>query len=190
VPAIIKDLDDTEAMEIALIENLQREDLNAIEEAEGYQTLIDIYGLTQENVAVRVGKSRPAVTNALRLLNLPETVRDMVKNGELSQGHARTLLSLDNPVEMKTIAEDIVKKGLTVRNVEKIVKDKESAPKEKTEKERPKPVGVLVSEVERGLTEYLGRRVTVTEGKNKGIIEIEYYGDEDLKGLIRLIAKD
>ena len=122
VPVIIKELTDTEAMEIAIIENLQREDLNPIEEAEGLQTLIDKCGFTQEEVATSVGKSRPAITNALRLLKLPEDVREMTKKGEISAGHARALLSFDSQALMQEVAAKIVSDKLTVRDVEKLAK--------------------------------------------------------------------
>lgn len=188
VPVIIREMDDTEVMEIALIENLQREDLNPIEEAEGYQILMDHYGLTQDEVSQRVGKSRPAIANALRLLNLPSQVCDMVKNGALSSGHARALLSLgsENELQMKTIAGEIIKKGLSVREVEKIVKQDGDRAKSKSLSQ--KTASVVSGEVERSLTELLGRRVSVIAGKNKGVIEIEYYGEDDLKELARRLA--
>ena len=127
VPVIIKELTDTEAMEIAIIENLQREDLNPIEEAEGLQTLIDKCGFTQEEVATSVGKSRPAITNALRLLKLPEDVREMTKKGEISAGHARALLSFDSQALMQEVAAKIVSDKLTVRDVEKLAKRPKTA---------------------------------------------------------------
>lgn len=131
VPVVIKELDDLQVMEIGLIENLQREDLNPIEEAEGYRTLMETFHLTQDEVAQKVGKSRSAVANAMRLLNLPDRVSDMVRNGDLSQGHARTLLSLENPDQMLIVAEDIIKKGLSVRNVEKMMKRGEKPQEQK-----------------------------------------------------------
>lgn len=122
VPVVIRELTDSQAMELALIENLQREDLNAIEEAAGYRELMDRFGLTQEQVAQRVGKSRPVITNAMRLLNLPEDVREMVVDGRLSAGHARALLSLEDEEMIRVLAREIIKKGLSVRQVEAIVK--------------------------------------------------------------------
>lgn len=183
-PVVIRELDDRQAMELTLIENLQREDLDPIEEAEGYDALIDNFGLTQDEVAQRVGRSRPAVANALRLLNLPQSVRDMVQSGALSSGHARALLSIEDPERMKSIAELIVAKGLSVRMVEKMLSKK---PQEK-QPSPPRERGVLAFEVESGLTERLGRKVKVVEGKNRGIIELEYYGDDDLKQLAQILA--
>jgi ParB family chromosome partitioning protein len=191
VPVVIKELNDSQAMEIALIENLQREDLNPIEEAEGYSMLMETFGLTQDEVAQRVGRSRPAVANALRLLNLPDDVRSMVKNGELSQGHARTLLSVPDEGQMKNIAQEIVDKGLSVRALEKLLKhNEETKKKEEKPLKLPRSPGVLAHEVGKALTERLGRKVTVKDNRDKGLIEIEFYGDDDLKHLANMLAKD
>lgn len=186
VPVIIKELSDTEAMEIAIIENLQREDLNPIEEAEGLQALIDKCGFTQEEVATSVGKSRPAITNALRLLRLPEEVRQMTKDGDISAGHARALLAFDNEPMMLECAKQIVDKKLTVRDVEKMAK-------------RPKPSKIKASggkardsfydEVELALSDALGTKVKVYNGRNKGTLEIEFYTLDDLKNIANAIAK-
>ena len=186
VPVIVRKLDDREVMEVALVENLQREDLNPIEEAEGYQQLMEVHGLTQEEAAERVGRSRPAVANALRLLNLPAGVREMVRDGRLSQGHARTILSLEDSEDMTRLADEIVKKNLSVRNVEKLVKNLRKAAV--APQQAAKLPGLLAGEVERGLSEVLGRKVRVVEGKNKGILEIEFYGDEDLRQLSTQLA--
>lgn len=182
VPVIIKELNDQQVMAVALIENLQREDLNPVEEAEGYKQLMDSYNLTQDEVAQKVGKSRPAVTNAMRLLNLPKSVLKMVKNGELSQGHARTLLTLEDEEVIKELADEIINKGLSVRAVEKLVRNAQSD-KPPSRRGLAVKVNVVESEVESCLTEILGRKVSVKPGKNKGIIEIEYYGEDDLKAL-------
>lgn len=179
VPVIIRELNDTEVMEIALIENLQREDLNPIEEAEGYKILMQSYGMTQEEVSQRVGKSRPTVTNALRLLNLPSKVCNMVKSGSLSQGHARTLLSLEDEERIIKIADEIVSKGLSVREVEKIVKKKEAENKE----DKVSTISMTIVEIEKGLSELLGRKVKISQGRNKGTMQIEFYDEEDLKRL-------
>ena len=186
VPVIIKELSDTEAMEIAIIENLQREDLNPIEEAEGLQALIDKCGFTQEEVATSVGKSRPAITNALRLLRLPQEVRQMTKDGDISAGHARALLAFDNEPMMLECAKQIVDKKLTVRDVEKMAK-------------RPKTSKIKVSsgrardsfydEVELALSDALGTKVKVYNGRNKGTLEIEFYTLDDLKNIANAIAK-
>lgn len=186
VPVIIKELSDTEAMEIAIIENLQREDLNPIEEAEGLQALIDKCGYTQEQVATSVGKSRPAITNALRLLKLPEEIREMAKDGTISAGHARALLAFDNQPMMIECANQIVSKKLTVRDVEKMAKrPATSSTKTKTAQRRDS----FYDEVELSLTEALGTKVRVYNGRNKGTLEIEFYTLDDLKNIANAIAK-
>lgn len=185
VPVIIKELTDTEAMEIAIIENLQREDLNPIEEAEGLQTLIDKCGFTQEEVATSVGKSRPAITNALRLLKLPEDVREMTKKGEISAGHARALLSFDSQAIMQEVAAKIVSDKLTVRDVEKLAK----RPKTAETKKAPRRRDSIYDEVELSLTEALGRKVKVYNGRSKGTLEIEFYSADDLKNIANIIGK-
>lgn len=186
VPVIIKELSDTEAMEIAIIENLQREDLNPIEEAEGLQALIDKCGYTQEQVATSVGKSRPAITNALRLLKLPEEVREMAKEGTISAGHARALLSFDNQPMMIECANQIVSKKLTVRDVEKMAKRPAT---KSTEQKTAKRRDSFYDEVELSLTEALGTKVRVYNGRNKGTLEIEFYTLDDLKNIANAIAK-
>lgn len=186
VPVIIKELSDTEAMEIAIIENLQREDLNPIEEAEGLQALIDKCGFTQEEVATSVGKSRPAITNALRLLRLPEEVRQMTKDGDISAGHARALLAFDNEPMMLECAKQIVDKKLTVRDVEKMAKrPKTSKIKALSGRARDS----FYDEVELALSDALGTKVKVYNGRNKGTLEIEFYTLDDLKNIANAIAK-
>ena len=180
VPVVVKELTDTETMEIAIIENLQREDLNPIEEAEGLQALIDKCGFTQEEVATSVGKSRPAIANSLRLLRLPEEVRDMTKNGDISAGHARALLSFDNEAMIYEVAQNIVSNKLTVRDVERLAKINETA---KTPVRRAKRRDSFYDEVELSLSEVLGRKVKVYNGRGKGTLEIEFYSAEDLKDL-------
>ena len=173
-------------MEIAIIENLQREDLNPIEEAEGLQALIDKCGYTQEQVATSVGKSRPAITNALRLLKLPEEVREMAKDGTISAGHARALLAFDNQPMMIECANQIVSKKLTVRDVEKMAKrPATTSTKTKTAQRRDS----FYDEVELSLTEALGTKVRVYNGRNKGTLEIEFYTLDDLKNIANAIAK-
>ena len=186
VPVVIRELDDSETAEIALIENLQREDLNPIEEAEGYDGLMNTFKLTQDEISRRVGRSRPAVANALRLLSLPAPVLDLVKKGELSAGHARTLLSLDDPDHMALLASRIVSEGLSVRSVEKLLKKQDRPARPAAVKAR----SVLASEVERSLSEQLGRKVTVQEGPSKGVLQVEFYGDDDLKQLVRLLCRE
>ena len=186
VPVIIRELSDSEAMEIAIIENLQREDLNPIEEAEGLQALIDKCDYTQEQVAVSVGKSRPAIANALRLLKLPEEVRQMTKEGEISAGHARALLAFDNQAIMYEVAKQIVSDKLTVRDVERLAKrPTKSAEKKQNAKHRDS----FYDEVELSLTDVVGRRVKVYNGRSKGTLEIEFYSLDDLKDIANAIAK-
>ncbi len=186
VPVIIKELTDTEAMEIAIIENLQREDLNPIEEAEGLQTLIDRCGFTQEEVATSVGKSRPAIANALRLLKLPEEVRDMAKNGDISAGHARALLAFENPAMMLEAANNVVSNKLTVRDVEKMAKRiNKPVNSTKTSKRRDS----FFDEVELSLSEALGRKVRVYNSRNKGTLEIEFYSVDDLKDIANKLGE-
>lgn len=181
VPVVIRDLSDHEAMEIALIENLQRKDLNVIEEALGYQQLMEKYDMTQEKVAERVGKSRPAVANALRLLNLPEQVIDMVKAGEVTAGHARALLKLDDEVEIIDIAKKIQKGRYSVRDVEKITAKKKEEPKEVKEKAEPVWQNSFYKEMELALATELGRKVKVTVSeKGNGSIELAFLSKEDL----------
>ncbi len=182
VPVTIREMTDEEESIFALIENLQREDLNAIEEAEGLKRLIETFGLTQEQAASRVGKSRTAVTNALRLLNLPEDIAQLVKEGKISMGHARALLSVENKAELSRIADLIVKNGISVRETERLAKraDKEKKATEKHQKKRDR----FYDEVELALGQSLGRKVKVYVGKGgRGTLEIEFFGTEDLKKL-------
>lgn len=188
VPVVIRELSDSETMELALIENLQRENLTPIEEAKGFGVLVDEYGMSQEDVSQVVGRSRSAVANSLRLLNLPKEVSDMVERGEISAGHGRTLLALGSEEEMINAAKQIYEKELSVRQTEKLVKainaEKYKAHKEdKQERISLKPS--YFSEVELALTEYLGKKVTVTGSKNNegGVLQIEFYSQDELKEL-------
>jgi len=186
VPVVIKELNDTQTMEIAIIENLQREDLNPIEEAEGLQALIDRCGFTQEEVATSVGKSRPAIANSLRLLKLPQEVRDMTRNGEISAGHARALLALDNEAMIYEAAQNIIKNNLTVRDVERLAKIKESST---VSVKRSRRRDSFYDEVELSLSEVLGRKVKVYNGRGKGTLEIEFYSAEDLKNIANKLGE-
>lgn len=181
VPVIIRELGDTETMEIALIENLQREDLTPIEEALGYQVLIDEHGFSQEDVAQSVGKSRPAIANSLRLLKLPQSILDLVSDGKISAGHARALLTLEDEKLMQELAEEIIKKDLSVRQIEKICKQKPKPEKEEVPEKKPS----FYSMVELALNESLGRKIKVSKNKGKqgGILQIEFYSDEELTEL-------
>ncbi|MBR5571922.1 MAG: ParB/RepB/Spo0J family partition protein [Oscillospiraceae bacterium] len=181
VPAVVIEADDRKAMELAMIENLQREDLNPMEEAEGYQVLMEQYGMTQEEAAQRVGKSRPAVANALRLLKLCPEVRKLVEDGSLSGGHGRTLVTLSEK-QQKEAAAAIVKSDLSVRQTEQLVKKLTTEKKEKTGKDAG---GVdYAAEAARELTSRLGRPCKIVTGRKKGRIELEYYGVDDLNALL------
>lgn len=189
VPVTIREMSDEEESIFALIENLQREDLNAIEEAEGLKRLIDSFGLTQEEAAARVGKSRTAVTNSLRLLNLPEEITALVKDGKVSMGHARALLSVGDAAELSRIAELIVKNGISVRETERLCKRAGKA--EKAPAKRLKTRDRFYDEVELALSEAMGRKVKVyTEKGGKGTLEIEFFGTEDLKKLAQEFSED
>lgn len=181
VPVVVLEADDRTVMELALIENLQRQDLNPMEEAEGYRVLMEEYGLTQEQAAARVGKSRPAVTNALRLLALPEEVREMVEAGTLSAGHARAVLSLPNERLQKAAAQKIIALRLSVRQAEAMCK--RMAAEEKPQKAKPALTVDYVGECEKMLTKQLGRRVRIVSGRRKGRFELEFYGEDDLQRL-------
>ena len=180
-PAVVIEADDKKTMELALIENLQREDLNPVEEALGYQSLMENYAMTQEQAAERVGKSRPAVANALRLLNLTPEVLEMLQSGKLSAGHARAVLSLKDPKKQIQAAQRIAALGLSVRQAELLCKNM-TRPAEK-----PKPVTLAVdyvAECEKNLSKRLGRGVKIVNGKRKGKFELEFYGQEDLQNLL------
>ena len=185
VPAIVIEADDRKAAELAMIENLQREDLNPMEEAAGFQSLIDNYHMTQEEAAQRVGKSRSAVTNALRLLSLAPSVAAMVEDGRLSAGHARALLTLSPALQEKT-AETIVHTGLSVRQTEALVKRLQAEKKEKPQKD-PNVVD-YTAEAQKELASKMGRGVKIVTGRKKGRIELEYYGLDDLNDLLEALA--
>ena len=187
IPAIIKELSDSETMQIALIENLQRRDLSDLEEAKGYQTLMDEYGFSQEEVARTVGKSRSAVANTLRLLGLPDDVKELLEQGKLSAGHARALLAVEQDKEIKEAADKIIKEGLSVRQTEKLVKSIGSAKPKKKAVQKLSPY----AEVELALTDALGTKVTVTENKKKGggTLNIEFYDPEELFSLTHKLEK-
>lgn len=186
VPVTVVEADDRTVMELALVENLQREDLNPMEEAEGYRVLLEEYGLTQEQAAQQVGKSRSAVANALRLLTLSDEVRALVENGELTAGHARALLTLPNGRLQKAAAQKILALRLSVRQAEAMCK--RMAAEEKP-KEEPEPLAVdYVAECEKHLTRRLGRRVHIVNGKRKGRVELDFYGDDDLQKLYEALC--
>ena len=186
VPAVVIEADDKKAMELALIENLQRQDLNPVEEALGYQSLMADYGLTQEETASRVGKSRPAVANALRLLNLSSEVLEKVRSGELSAGHARAILSLKSEKQQIDAMKKILALALSVRQAETLCKNMLKEPK--PEKEVTLAVN-YVAECEKSLSKHLGRGVKIVNGKRKGRFELEFYGQDDLQVLLDALMK-
>ena len=186
IPAVVIEADDRKAMELALIENLQRQDLNPVEEALGYQVLIQEYGMTQEETAGRVGKSRPAVANALRLLTLDAQVLEQLRTGALSAGHARAILQVKDGKKQNQLAQKIIALGLSVRQAELLCKN---ADKEPLPEKKPTLAVNYVAECEKSLSKHLGRGVKIVNGKRKGRFELEFYGQEDLQNLLDLLMK-
>lgn len=182
IPALVIEADDKTAKELALIENLQRQDLNSVEEALGYQSLMDDFGLTQEEAAERVGKSRSAVANALRLLTLDERVLEMIRVGSITAGHARAILMLKSEKKQVEAAQKIANLGLSVRQAELLCKNMSQEQQEK--KEEPVLKVDYVKECEKSLSKHLGRGVKIINGKRKGKFELEFYGQEDLQVLL------
>ena len=183
VPVVVRDMPDSEAMEIALIENLQREDLNPMEEAEGYRVLMEQFSMTQDEVASRLGKSRPFIANAVRLLGLPAPIQEEVRAGNLSAGHARTLLAFADPAEQKKAAR-LALDGATVRQLERMAK----TGKADLPKPRAKSRDVYFDEVELALSQALGSKVRVIQGSKKHLLEIEFYSKEELSRLANRLA--
>lgn len=188
VPVVIKEYTRQQAMEIALIENVQREDLNPIEEAQAYQQLIQEFELTQEEIAERVSRSRTAITNCMRLLKLDKRVQDMLVQGQLSSGHARALLSLENKEAQYQIALKVIDKKLSVREVEKLVKMFGKPKKEEKQKEEEKDLSFIFKDLEERMKQVMGTKVVINKkDKNKGRIEIEYYSEAELERIVELI---
>ena len=187
VPALIIEADDRKVMELGLIENLQREDLNPVEEAKGYQVLMEDYGLTQEEVAQRMGKSRPAIANTLRLLALPEVVLKALEEGKLSAGHARAVLAAPEAVR-ETLAKQVIDQGLSVRQTEQLSK-RLSAPKTPpSPAKEDNQIALYLADLEKHLSGSLGRKVHIVHGKKKGKVELEYYDEQDLEHLLALLG--
>ncbi|MCI2106531.1 MAG: ParB/RepB/Spo0J family partition protein [Intestinimonas sp.] len=188
LPAVIIEADDRTVMELGLIENLQREDLNPMEEAQGYRTLMDEYNLTQEEVAHQVGKSRPSIANALRLLALPDAIHQLLEDGKLSAGHARAILAIPNGDLQKKLAQQVVANGLSVRQTEALAKQLAAGLNRQEEKATPsvenETLTLYLGEAAKGLSNRFGRRVRIVPGKKKGKIELEYYNNEDLQVLL------
>ena len=187
VPVRVIEADDRTTAELALVENLQRENLNPIEEAKGYKTLIEVYGLTQEETAKSVGRSRPAITNSMRLLSLSDDVLRLVEDGKLSAGHARALIPITDEKTQLDAAKEVISKSLSVRKTEALAAKLTKEPKEKSEP--AKPFVDYSAEVEKELGEILGRRVHLVSGKKNGRIEIEFYGADDRENLIERLRR-
>ncbi len=189
VPAVIVEADDRKVMELALIENLQREDLNPAEAARGFQVLMDEYGLTQEQVAQRMGKSRPAIANTLRLLALPEDLLVFVEEGTLSAGHARTILGLPSPDLQRQAAQHVMEHGLSVRQTEQLVKAMLRQQEQEEEKKQAgkDEIALYLGELEKSLSGHLGRKVIISHHGEKGRVQLEYYNHEDLETLLQLL---
>lgn len=190
VPAVLKEYSKQEAMEISLIENVQRADLNPIEEALGYRQLIDEFGLTQEEIAVRVAKSRAAITNTMRLLKLDEQIQNMLVQGVITSGHARALLSLEDAQMQLKAAKEILDKKLSVRETERLVKrlQKEASGEKKEEKKKDETLALIYQDLEDRMTSVMGTKVSIhNKDKNKGRIEIEYYSEAELERIVEMI---
>lgn len=185
IPSIIKELTDEQNMLIAIIENMQREDLNPIEEAEGLNQMIESFGLTQEEVSKSIGKSRPYITNALRLLKLPEQIRNFLSEGKISTGHARAIAGIPDSKKQVEIAEYVIEKELSVREIEKLIKELGSEKKKNTQKKVEKTPDV--KRLEEDLKQIMGAKVNLSQKGKKGRIEIEYYSREELERLIELL---
>ena len=189
IPAVIKDIPIKDIMEIALIENLQREDLNAIEEAIAYKSLIDNYNVTQEEISEAVGKSRPHITNTLRLLNLGKEVIAMIEDNRITPGHGKALLRVSDEIAQLQIANKVIEEELSVRETENIAKKfSENQQIENIKKKKEKDIYIL--DVEEKLANILGTKVNISKGRKKGKIEIEYYNDDDLNNIISLLIEE
>ncbi|MCQ4021950.1 MULTISPECIES: ParB/RepB/Spo0J family partition protein [unclassified Ruminococcus] len=190
VPVVIRDLSDSETMQLALIENLQREDLTPVEEAKGYKQLMDSYGLKQEEVSRVVGKSRPAIANALRLLALPDDILQLISDGKLSAGHGRTLLAFKNPDEMEKAARLASTEDISVRELERLAKKSNKALENADVKKIYEKKLSYYGEVELALKEHLGRKIKVNGTEKKGVLEIEFYGKDDLTYIAKLLGQE
>ena len=196
IPAVILDGDELKAAQVSMIENIQREDLNPVEEALGYKALIERFGLTQDQVAKQVGKSRSAITNMLRLLDLPDSILTQLRDGDLSMGHARALLGLDRAEDMPVLAQKIIEKGLSVREAEAAVKrmndlaarDEEEDMPDAAEKSELSQRRVYMRDLEHRITEHLGRKARITVTPKKKVLEISYSDDDDLTALLETIC--
>ncbi|SRR5690554_1154344 len=189
IPAVVRELTDEQMMELALLENLQREDLTPMEEAEAYERLITELNIRQEDLAKKLGKSRPHIANMIRLLSLPDPIRAMINSKELSMGHGRALLALKNKDEMLLVAKKIRQEHLNVRQVEELIQSlNEKRPKKKPKKEEKKDIFIINQEEE--LRDFFGTNVNIQKGKKKGKIEIEFYNNDDLNRILNLLQKN
>ena len=184
IPAIVREANDNEMLEIALIENLQREDLNAIEEAEGYKMLIEKFSLTQEDLAKKIGRDRATIANTLRLLNLPQEIKDYISKNMLTEGHGRAVLSIENPVLQLALAKKVVRRGLSVRETESLVNNLKS---QKSKVKEQKDIHIL--DLEEELIELLGTKVRIKPRGKRGVIEIEYYSEDEFQGILEKLRK-
>jgi len=189
VPALVREASESEAFELALVENLQRADLNPIEEAEGYRRLLDEFNLTQEEVSQRVGKDRSSVANALRLLSLPDEVKGMLAEGSLNMGHARALLGLTEPEKMLELAGEVSSHKLSVRETERLVREQRAPTERPAEKDKARPQSAAHRQVVEELQRLLGTKVRLTDRGGKGTLEIDFFSYEDLDRLLTLFRK-
>jgi len=189
IPAIVKSFDEKSEKEVALIENLQRENLNAIEEALGIKELMETYGLTQEEVSKKIGKSRSAVANSVRLIQLPESVKKHIKDGAITMGHARALLALSNETEINAVAEKIIAEDFSVRQTENYIKSLSKEKKTKTVSKTEQQILHHIKSLEETLSSSLGTKIKIVHKNNKGKIEIPYYSTEDFERIIKIIQK-
>ena len=189
IPAIVKSFDEKSEKEVALIENLQRENLNAVEEALGIKELMDVYGLTQEDVSKKIGKSRSAVANSVRLLNLTDSIKAFIKDGVLSMGHARSILALENEKLMNLVAEKIIQEDFSVRQTENYIKSLLAEKKTKIVSKEEEELIRYIKSLEESLSSDLGTKIRIVNKKNKGRIEIPYSSAEDFERIIQLIKK-
>ena len=187
IPAIVRDYDQIKIMEVALIENLQREDLNPVEEALGYKSLMESFSLTQDKISDRVGKSRSAIANSLRLLNLPDEILKMLERGDISTGHAKVILSVSNKDDQIQIAEMIIEKKMSVRETENYIKSKSKS--KKTVSKTSSELKMAIKEMENNFSKYLGTKVKIKETNGKGKIEIAYYSYDEFERISELLKK-
>ncbi|PLT29510.1 ParB/RepB/Spo0J family partition protein [Peribacillus deserti] len=186
VPVVVRDLNEQQMMELALLENLQREDLNPLEEGAAYQALMEKLGLTQEELAKRLGKSRPYIANHIRLLSLPTDIQDLISEGKISMGHGRALLGLKKKTQLPQVVEKISKEGLNVRQLEALISNLNNNVPRETQKPKPKK-DLFLQERENSLRERFGTTVTIKQSKKKGKIEIEFFSSDDLERILELL---